>query len=121
MEAPHSGYLGRMKVLHPPQLVTTAEPILPALSGLKGRHHSQSTGGGELGVKEQKNAYKLQSCIPCHHPSSLNWYKTLHCPLASQGGSLLMEGSLTHSHCQSIHGAYATRDTGGTCNSYNVH
>ena len=34
-----------MKTLHPPQLATTTEQIPPALSELKQRHHSQSTGG----------------------------------------------------------------------------
>ena len=85
IEAPHSGYPGWTKVLHPSWPVTTAEPILPALSGLKGRHCSWSMGGGELGIEEQKNTYKLLSCIPCCHPSPPNWYKRLHCPLASQG------------------------------------
>ena len=45
MEAFHSGYPSWMKVLHPPQPVTTVEPIPLALGGSKGRHHSQSMGG----------------------------------------------------------------------------
>ena len=45
MEAPHSGYPAWTKVLHPPQLVTTAEQIPLDLGGLKGRHCSWSAGG----------------------------------------------------------------------------
>ena len=45
MEAPHGGYPSRTKVLHPPWLLTAVEPIPPELSGSKGRHDSQSSGG----------------------------------------------------------------------------
>ena len=46
---------------------------------------ARALGEGELGIKGWKNVYKPWSCMPCHHPSFLNWYKRMHCPLASWG------------------------------------
>ena len=85
LEAPHSGYPSWMKVLHPSQPVTAAEPIPLAHGGLKGRHHSWSMGAGEPIIEEWKNTYKPWYCIPCHHPSPTNWYERSHHPLASWG------------------------------------
>ena len=71
MEAPHSDYPRWTKVLHPPQPVTTAEPIPPALSGLKGRHHSQSAGGRRAQhqrVEECLQTAELHPMIPPKSP-----------------------------------------------------
>ena len=85
-EVPCSDFPSWMKVLHPTWLVTAARQTPPILSELRKRHCSQIVGGGELGVKEQKNAGKLctQSPILHHHLGLLNPYQRSCCSQASR-------------------------------------
>ena len=59
-----------MKVSHPPQPVTAVEPIPPALSGLKGRHHSQSTGGRRAQHQRAEEHLQTAELHPMSPPES---------------------------------------------------
>ena len=112
LEAPHSGYPGCTDVLHPPQPVTTAEPIPQPVVNQRG-----DTAAGAQGESSASKSGRK----PTNHGKSPKLAQEIALPLTSWGGSLLTEGSLTHGHHQSTHEAYANRYTGGTCDSYNVH
>ena len=85
-EVLHSDFPSWMKVLHPPQPVTAARQTPPTHGESRWRHHSQSVGGGELGIKEQMNTDKphRQSQILHHHPGLPNPCQRLHHPWASR-------------------------------------
>ena len=59
-----------MKVLCPPQLVTTAEQIPPALGELKWRHHRHSTGGRRAQCQRAEEHLQATELDPMSPPKS---------------------------------------------------
>ena len=83
-EVPHSDYPGWREVLHPAQSAISAREIPPPTGELGWRCCSQSVGGGEPDIGEQRSADKLsrKDLVLNHHQGPLNLCPRLQHPQA---------------------------------------
>ena len=110
------------KCLHPLQLVTAVEPIPPVLGGSKGRHHNQSAGGRRAWHWRVKECLQTAELHPVWPPESAILVQEIAFPPGFTGVlAYLQRDPSPMAAIEAPHRDYATRDTGRTGNSYDVH